>query len=314
MFFEDAVLHAHHVHNDLIFVPPVFRRSYQIQNRSSGGVSSFPLTAGVPPIKNLDLHPITSVIIQMWLQPKCGGRDASGDDQDAPLLSWEFVFHVVCRVEPKYESRRCRRVRAPNGKQSVLKDRETAAHCSAYSGNSPACGDAAYLRLLDNRAAFDMAPVSDSGSLGHCARDPSCSDKGRADNLRPETLKAWEEYVEEADGQMQERLNPDHPFLFSDEAPGRAAKLRNGEIVVSSAGPYIPKRVPSGLIHDWNRRGLYPERDTPRRSASRPRLRAVQRLLPPGCNRFESHFHWRIGRPVFHVADEQIGRLEDCAR
>jgi len=75
--------------------------------------------------------------------------------------------------------------------------------------------------------------------------------KGRADNLRLETLKAWEEYVEEADGQMQERLNPDHPFLFSDEAPGRAAKLRNGEIVVSSAGPYIPKRVPSGLIHDW---------------------------------------------------------------
>jgi hypothetical protein len=79
-----------------------------------------------------------------------------------------------------------------------------------------------------------------------------------AANLNPETLKAWEEYVEVASAQIQERLSPGHPFLLSDEDPGRAAKLRSGEILVSPAGPYIPKRVPSGLIHDWNGEAFIP--------------------------------------------------------
>ena len=57
---------------------------------------------------------------------------------------------------------------------------------------------------------------------------------------------------------MQERLSPDHSFLLSDEDPGRAAKLRSGEILVSPAGPNIPKRVPSGLIHDWNGEAFIP--------------------------------------------------------
>jgi hypothetical protein len=79
-----------------------------------------------------------------------------------------------------------------------------------------------------------------------------------AANLKPVTRKAWEEYVIAANAQMQERLSPLHPFLLSDEDPGRAAKLRSGEILVSPAGPYIPKRVPSGLIHDWNGEAFIP--------------------------------------------------------
>jgi len=77
-------------------------------------------------------------------------------------------------------------------------------------------------------------------------------------NLKTETLKAWEEYVDAVNAQMQERLVADHPFLLSDEDPELAAKLRSGEIVVSPAGPHIPKRVPSGLIHDWNGEAFIP--------------------------------------------------------
>ena len=75
--------------------------------------------------------------------------------------------------------------------------------------------------------------------------------KASAANLKPETLQAWEEYIEAAAAHMQARLNSDGSFLWTDEAPDRGARLRNGEIVVSPAGPHIPLRVPSGLIHHW---------------------------------------------------------------
>jgi len=72
-----------------------------------------------------------------------------------------------------------------------------------------------------------------------------------AADLKPETLKAWDDYVAAADIQMQERMSATHPFLLADEDPGRAAELRSGEILVFPASQHIPKRVPSGLIHDW---------------------------------------------------------------
>jgi hypothetical protein len=75
--------------------------------------------------------------------------------------------------------------------------------------------------------------------------------KASAADLKPETLQAWDEYVKAANAEMLERLRPDRPFLLADEAPERGSRLRSGEIVVSPAGPNIPKRVPSGLIHDW---------------------------------------------------------------
>jgi hypothetical protein len=50
---------------------------------------------------------------------------------------------------------------------------------------------------------------------------------------------------------MEQRLNSDKAFLWVDEVPDRLAKVRAGQIVVSPAGPQNPKKVPSGLIHDW---------------------------------------------------------------
>jgi hypothetical protein len=74
---------------------------------------------------------------------------------------------------------------------------------------------------------------------------------GQAASLKPEAAKAWEDYVESASGSIRERANATAGFLQIDATPAVAAKVHRGEIVVSPAAAHIPKRVPSGLIHDW---------------------------------------------------------------
>ena len=73
----------------------------------------------------------------------------------------------------------------------------------------------------------------------------------RAANLKSETLEAWDEYLRTANARIQPSSNPEGPFLWVDESADRLSKVRKGEIVVSPAGPRIPLKVPSGLIHDW---------------------------------------------------------------
>jgi len=77
------------------------------------------------------------------------------------------------------------------------------------------------------------------------------SGAARAADVKAETLKAWSDYLAAANAQMQQRMSAAHPFLSADEDPAHAAKLRSGEILVFPAAQHIPKRVPSGLIHDW---------------------------------------------------------------
>jgi hypothetical protein len=72
-----------------------------------------------------------------------------------------------------------------------------------------------------------------------------------AASLEPTTSKAWEEYIESANMRMEQRLSPGKAFLWVDEVPDRRARVQAGEIIVSPVGPQNPKRVPSGLIHDW---------------------------------------------------------------
>ncbi len=72
-----------------------------------------------------------------------------------------------------------------------------------------------------------------------------------AATLEPATSRAWDEYINDVSARMQNRVRPGNSFLWADETPGRLAKVRAGEIVVSPAGPDIPKRVSSGLIHHW---------------------------------------------------------------
>src|ERR1035438_4178131 len=72
-----------------------------------------------------------------------------------------------------------------------------------------------------------------------------------AAKLDSTTAKAWDEHVGAATMGMEQRLNPGNSFLWVDEVPERLRKVRSGEIVVSPVGLQNPKRVPSGLIHDW---------------------------------------------------------------
>jgi hypothetical protein len=74
---------------------------------------------------------------------------------------------------------------------------------------------------------------------------------GKAASLEPATLKVWEEHIESANARMEQRLSPANAFLWVDEEPARLAKVQAGEIIVSPVGPHSPKKVPSGLIHDW---------------------------------------------------------------
>src|ERR1700743_2091067 len=70
-------------------------------------------------------------------------------------------------------------------------------------------------------------------------------------NLQPDTLRAWDNYIHNADSLMQSRLDGQRPFLWTDEAPGRRARLDRGEIVVA---PFIgrgTRNIADGLIHDW---------------------------------------------------------------
>jgi len=77
--------------------------------------------------------------------------------------------------------------------------------------------------------------------------------------LQPDTLKSWDEYVRNATAQMQQRVQSGKPFLCMDDNHDRAAKVRTGEIVVWPARDSSPKRVPSGLIHDWMGAAFIPD-------------------------------------------------------
>ena len=73
----------------------------------------------------------------------------------------------------------------------------------------------------------------------------------RATELKDETLQAWQEYVRTANARMERRLHGDSAFLWIDEVPGRAQRVREGQIVVAPADRGSPQKVAHGLIHDW---------------------------------------------------------------
>src|ERR1700704_6550749 len=72
-----------------------------------------------------------------------------------------------------------------------------------------------------------------------------------AASLNPETLKAWDAYVQGATDRMQQRLQPGQHFLWADEEEDRISHVRGGEPYIAPTGPQNPKKVPNGLIHDW---------------------------------------------------------------
>jgi hypothetical protein len=90
-----------------------------------------------------------------------------------------------------------------------------------------------------------------------CAGSLVAPTKSLGAELKEETLKTWDTYLQAAD--LRIGSPPNRPFLWVDRVPDRQQRVREGEILVSSAGPENPKPVPSGLIHDWIGAGFMPD-------------------------------------------------------
>lgn len=84
--------------------------------------------------------------------------------------------------------------------------------------------------------------------------DPSI----RGGTLAQETKAAWDTYMKDANAAMQARLQPGAHFLWLDDEPGRAEAIRTKGLYIAPIDPHIPKKVPSGLIHDWLGVGFLP--------------------------------------------------------
>jgi len=83
-----------------------------------------------------------------------------------------------------------------------------------------------------------------------------------AATLTPETIAAWDTYLQAAHDAMQARLQPGAHFLWLDDEPDRAeeirADVRTKGLYVAPATRDIPRKVPHGLIHDWLGVGFVP--------------------------------------------------------
>ena len=73
--------------------------------------------------------------------------------------------------------------------------------------------------------------------------------KSKGAELNPETLKAWDAYVQEQNARVAENSGA-KPFLWSDKSPDRLRRLHNGETVIAPVGAN-PHKIPKGLIHHW---------------------------------------------------------------
>jgi|ERR1700733_3554052 len=75
--------------------------------------------------------------------------------------------------------------------------------------------------------------------------------EARAATLKSDTVAAWDDYLQTANANLQDRVRPGGSFLWTFENAERASKVRSGEIVVAPAPGQNPKKVPGGLIHHW---------------------------------------------------------------
>jgi hypothetical protein len=69
--------------------------------------------------------------------------------------------------------------------------------------------------------------------------------------LRVETVNAWDAYIRSADLRMKTRLEGKTSFLWTDESTERRHRVRKGEILVAPVLSHGTRRVANGLIHHW---------------------------------------------------------------
>ena len=73
----------------------------------------------------------------------------------------------------------------------------------------------------------------------------------KATDLKPETLRAWDDYVHQAQARTHQGVSGRTRFLWVDNTPELAERVRAGEVVAEPEGGESPHAVPHGLIHDW---------------------------------------------------------------
>lgn len=69
--------------------------------------------------------------------------------------------------------------------------------------------------------------------------------------LKPQTVDAFDAYIRKAEAAMEQTLQANGPFLWSDLNPERAQQVRGGQVVAQFWAGRGPASVPNGLIHDW---------------------------------------------------------------
>lgn len=69
--------------------------------------------------------------------------------------------------------------------------------------------------------------------------------------LRPQTVEAFQAYIDDAEAAMEQTLGRAGSFLWSDATPEIAHQIGAGQIVAQFWSGDGPIKVPNGLIHDW---------------------------------------------------------------
>lgn len=71
-----------------------------------------------------------------------------------------------------------------------------------------------------------------------------------AADLKPQTINAWNDYIQKENTEIQHRADDPSCFLWVDQNK-RFDEIKSGEVLAEPVGVHNPFRVPGGLIHHW---------------------------------------------------------------
>src|SRR5574338_1288578 len=74
---------------------------------------------------------------------------------------------------------------------------------------------------------------------------------GAAAELKPDTVAAFDRYIQQVEARERQREQASTGFLWVDGAPERLRRVRAGETVTAPSGGQAMIEVPGGRIHDW---------------------------------------------------------------
>jgi hypothetical protein len=69
--------------------------------------------------------------------------------------------------------------------------------------------------------------------------------------LKPATVQAFDSYIQSAESRIDRQAHGAGSFLWVDQSPGRALRVRAGEVLSEPWTGKPEQSVPDGLIHDW---------------------------------------------------------------